>query len=350
MKRDASIDILRGYATILVIIGHIPYTPILLRFWIYTFHVPLFFLCSGILFSPERYPRFKDFFLSRVKGLLLPILSLGLLLRLLQIAVSGLLSLLPEVPAEYAIPFDPLQQLLRLVLGWRVHVWYYSFWFLYTLFLSELLFYFLVKLIRKRWYVYVLMIAGGIALQYLVSGYVKGFIWSADLIPAGLSFISAGYLYRILFYEKQKKLPPFLLPVFLAVSFLLTRLNYNGEQVNLFYGQLGNPVFYIICALAGCCASIILADLIQRSRILEFFGRNSLLTYAFQNTVAIPFFMELLRLWRLRNPFASERSFKMVITLAGTLLLSAAFCLAVNRFAPWLIGKKRKKKEQEIRS
>ena len=343
--RDASIDILRGIATVLVVIGHIPYTPTALRAWIYTFHVPLFFVCSGILFSIERYPKFKDLFFARVKGLLLPILSLGILARLLQVLISWIIGTASGAGADYRIALEPGKLLLSLLLGYRVHDYYYSFWFLYALFLGEILFYFAVKLFRKRWYCYLLMILCGIALQYWISTFACGFIWSVDLLPAGLAFLAAGHLYRILLYEKERKLPAWLFPVMLAVNILFTCLNYkNGEQVNLFYDYIGNPAFYLIAAAAGCLMCILFADLIRKSRLLEFFGRNSLVTYGFQNTVFIPLMIELLRFAGYGSSLFEDNTLKWILTVTGTLLLSALLSGAINRFAPFLLGKRRKGK------
>ncbi|MBR2696776.1 MAG: acyltransferase family protein [Parasporobacterium sp.] len=350
-ERDSSIDILRGIATILVVIGHIPYTPTIIRAWIYTFHVPVFFVCSGILFSPDRYPKFKDYFMARVKGLLVPIFALGILIRLLQTGLSFLLSLLPGIPSEYAITFKPVDLLLSLVLGYRVHEYYYSFWFLYTLFLGELIFYFIVRLFRKRWYLYLLLFAAGIALQAVVDRFAQGFFWSVDLLPAGIAFLSLGYCYRLVLYEKGRKLPFYLFPVMFILSVLFTALNYkNGEQVNLFYDYLGNPVLYALSAVSGCLMCILLANLIKKSRILEFFGVNSLVTYGFQNTICIPLFMELLKLLGRKNELFTDQTFRWIVTVCGTLLLSAAISLAINRFAPFLAGKKRKKKEGKQQS
>lgn len=344
--RDPVIDILKGIAIILVVVGHIPYTPWVLRAWIYTFHVPLFFACSGMLFSLHHYPRFCSFLLSRARGLLLPILTLGILARFLQVLLSFLISLIPGAQPGYAIPPDPLHTLLSLLAGNRVHEYYYSFWFLYALFLAEILFYFLVKFLKNRWYVYLILVFAGIALQYLVSLHVQGFYWSLDLLPAALSFLSAGYLYRILFQEKKKRMPLFLLPVMLLCSLFFCVLNIRilqGDQVNLFYGTLGNPAVYLASALSGICMCIILAERIRTSAFLEFFGRHSLVTYAFQNPVAIPLMMEILFFLGLRNRLFEDPVFCWIFTVFGTLLLSAAFSLLIARFAPWLIGKKKTK-------
>lgn len=342
-SRDSSIDIMRGIAILLVVIGHIPYTPHLVRAWLYTFHVPLFFVCSGLLFSPERYPRFREFFISRVKGLLLPILTLGILSKLFQILMVVLFNLFTHNAFGYTTDMDPLQFILELLLGWRVHTYYYSLWFLYVLFLGEIVFYFLVKLLKKKWYFYVLLILAGIALQYLVSSFVCGFIWSIDTLPACLAFLGAGRLLRIVCYEKEKRVPVWLLPVAAVCSILFTWLNLksSGDQVNLFYGQLWNPLYYLISALSGILLCVILSQLIGKSRFLEFFGRNSLVTYAFQNPFAIPLMMGLLQIWGTKNAAFNEQTLQWIITVTGVLLISALLSVLINRFAPFLLGKRK---------
>ena len=50
-KRDYSIDIARGLACLLVVVGHVPTIPSFLHTWIYSFHMPLFFIISGIVLN-----------------------------------------------------------------------------------------------------------------------------------------------------------------------------------------------------------------------------------------------------------------------------------------------------------
>ena len=45
-EHDYSIDIARGIACLLVIIGHISSTPSQVNVWIYAFHMPLFFIIT----------------------------------------------------------------------------------------------------------------------------------------------------------------------------------------------------------------------------------------------------------------------------------------------------------------
>ena len=53
-ERKKYIDILKGIGIFYVILGHVTHTSFLFRY-IYSFHMPLFFFISGMLFVPSLY-------------------------------------------------------------------------------------------------------------------------------------------------------------------------------------------------------------------------------------------------------------------------------------------------------
>lgn len=54
-ERDETVDIVKGIGILLVLLGHVvPYGSYPCRY-IFSFHMPLFFIVSGVLFRPERY-------------------------------------------------------------------------------------------------------------------------------------------------------------------------------------------------------------------------------------------------------------------------------------------------------
>ena len=69
-KRNDSIDFLKGIAIFLVVLAHCWILDREIFFFIYSFHMPLFFCISGYLFSTRK--KFKDFFISKVKTLIVP--------------------------------------------------------------------------------------------------------------------------------------------------------------------------------------------------------------------------------------------------------------------------------------
>ena len=72
-ERVKWIDSLRGFAIVLVILGHagIPQT---MRIWIYSFHIPLFFFISGYVFSLKKVNNFKEFLIKKIKGIVIPLI------------------------------------------------------------------------------------------------------------------------------------------------------------------------------------------------------------------------------------------------------------------------------------
>lgn len=67
-KREKWLDILKGIAILLIIIGHTPINDTLYKF-IWSFHVPLFFLISGYTFSKREE---KEFIKGKFKRLMIP--------------------------------------------------------------------------------------------------------------------------------------------------------------------------------------------------------------------------------------------------------------------------------------
>lgn len=71
MSRYDYLDIAKGIGILLVVWAHILITGVSHRV-IYAFHMPLFFLISGMLFRRDKYKSFFDFLRRRAKRLLVP--------------------------------------------------------------------------------------------------------------------------------------------------------------------------------------------------------------------------------------------------------------------------------------
>lgn len=74
MQREKWIDVVRGGAILLVVIGHSGCPEILYNL-IYSFHMPLFFVISGYLYNYDKWNktlRFKSFFVNRLNAYIKP--------------------------------------------------------------------------------------------------------------------------------------------------------------------------------------------------------------------------------------------------------------------------------------
>ena len=95
VKRVHYLDYAKGIAIILVVLGHI-FSEGNIKTYIYSFHMPLFFIISGYLFNYSNLNSFKEFIYKRINGILIPyctfsiinILGYYLLSRLSLIALK----------------------------------------------------------------------------------------------------------------------------------------------------------------------------------------------------------------------------------------------------------------------
>ena len=73
-SRSSYIDVARGICMICIVLGH-QGNPFINRF-VFTFHLPVFFIITGYFFNPKT--SFKDLVIKRSRGLIIPYFSLAL--------------------------------------------------------------------------------------------------------------------------------------------------------------------------------------------------------------------------------------------------------------------------------
>lgn len=188
MKRDTSIDIAKGIAIVLMVVGHCDQ---LIPHWlfrtIFSFHLPLFFFFSGFFFSTKR--TIWEECKHSAKALLVPYLITG-------VVVIGLNYLLYS--PEKAL--HSLSGLLMASMGRRdlKMIFPYSagpIWFLCALFWCRVLFRIIYE-INGKWSAFVALIIG---VGFMVLG--KSVINLPLAFGNGASalvFYAGGYIYRII--------------------------------------------------------------------------------------------------------------------------------------------------------
>ena len=131
MIRKDWIDIVKGIGIALVVIGHTRLARGFLCDWIYSFHMPLFFIMAGFCFDESRYPDWKSYFIRKLKALFVPYIILSLF-------VIAFMSFLywgkdPQ--------FETIALLKNMLSGGTIG----AFWFICVLFQVELLFAIIVR-------------------------------------------------------------------------------------------------------------------------------------------------------------------------------------------------------------
>lgn len=74
-SRDTVLDITKGIGIIFMVLGHMHFSDDVFNKYVYAFHMPLFFIVSGMLFNEKK--TVKETVISRARSLLIPYISFG---------------------------------------------------------------------------------------------------------------------------------------------------------------------------------------------------------------------------------------------------------------------------------
>ncbi|WP_440980291.1 acyltransferase family protein (plasmid) [Sphingomonas pseudosanguinis] len=141
IKRSAMVDMAKGIGIILVVYGHclrglssagfIPQdSPLLVTDYIvYTFHMPLFFIASGLFFSKSLQKSNRNFWIRQIKNILYPYFFWSLFCGSIQIILSS------SSVTNGGMSLSRLSQILWSPIS--------PFWFLYALFFCYFISWFL---------------------------------------------------------------------------------------------------------------------------------------------------------------------------------------------------------------
>lgn len=138
-QRIEWIDTAKAIGICTVVIGH-SVLPVSLRVWIYSFHMPLFFFLTGMTF---KFTDTKTFFKKRAFSLLFPYF------------LFSFAYLLKDIAAYFIIHDGSIDFLIKEFIGIFVYIQRSDYkvnglWFLPCLFLSETIFFFVIKLIKTK--------------------------------------------------------------------------------------------------------------------------------------------------------------------------------------------------------
>ena len=341
-ERDYSLDIARGIAGVLVVVGHISSTPALIHICIYSFHMPLFYIISGMILNTKI--AFKDFLLKRVKGLFFPYLALNLLVWLMENAIKFVISLLGFTSFDRE---KSISSLLGIFVGWRLTEYYYILWFVISLFFGELLAYVILHIVHdSKWILLIGIIF--VLLSPWVWKNVSGLPYSIDTLPIAVGFILVGnsiYDYIKGTITTRNILKGGIILLFTCVVAIIGSQNWG--DVDIYNCQIGQIFIFILTSLSGSIAIIYISKGIKRNRIVEFLSANTLTFYAFQNKIVIPICENAVRF--IDKMFISNLLYYMewVISAVLTILILSMISIVINKFAPYIVGKGKGKRLHE---
>ncbi len=336
-KRIYWVDILRGLAMFLVVYGHTSKSTEIKQI-IYSFHMPLFFIISGMsnIFQKEDLS-LKTFLNMFLKSLIIPYFLLNLVL----LPVSYYSGNIGAV-AKFTIPEFLVGILYSNNLG-CYDAPSNATWFITTLFLVEVLFYFLKKIFKND---KELML--GIGLIGL-AGYANSVAkwqydgpWHIQVVLTAVVLYYIGYIFmknvdkiKTILNTKTKIMltSMILLGIGLYCSITNTRVSMTADK----YGSI---LYFYMAALAFSFAmTFICMRFFDRDlKIINYIGKNTILWLAIQ----IP----IIRLMQHFFPIFEERERYTLLLAIIVYFAIVPISMLINKLLPFLVGKSYKKREK----
>lgn len=311
-NRITYLDAAKGVAILLMMLDHIWAFKNPVSEWIYSFHMPIFFIISGILikYTNAEQRNLSKIIISKLKGLLIPYLVFEF---------------------GFVVLFGTLHNFDYNVLKWHAYDGLllkpanWSLWFLICIFISEILFISIKKYIKNEKALYFF-----ISFIYIIPFFIKtnnAYITIFLRCCTAIGFIGGGYISSSLVFNKSYS--NFIILLIAITNIILSSIN---GKVNLYNLNYSNPILYTICALLGSYSVIFLLKKID-SKVLQFLGKNTLFL------LGTHMLMKGL-ITRVLHIESSTYLGGIIILIIMCLILTPVI-IFVNKYMPFVVGKKK---------
>ena len=365
-KRLDYLDMTKGLGMILVLIGHLqgdsiftfsPYIQPLCVF-IFSFHMPMFFIVSGILLAikNDEVKPLKEVAKSRFRGIMIPYLWFSLFYLIVVVAAL--------IKGEIAVQTLYLN-IWYVISGYGMNV----LWFLPALYLGELLFILLRRRIRDHIpFITVVVLSNAIVyfLSYFVgiAKYPTPFAERMhDLITVILrpilvcGFISIGYYtHKLLrkgsqigdFFNKPELNEKGSVSFKYRAAYVVLGLMLFGVCFGLFRVNNGidfrslafrNVFFFFVCALSGSFGMISLCKGLPRIPLFCYWGIGSLIFMATHNSQTVLTFSLKTAMYVNQYLTRARGYICYAIVIVIITAYSTFMIWLIRRFFPFIIGK-----------
>lgn len=300
------IDISRGIAIILMVVGHTSIPQSLSKF-IWSFHMPLFFIVSGMMFNATKYSSLYVFVKHKTKTLVVPYLFFS---TIVFCSYYG---------TEYWRPYE-------IYMGWTG----YALWFIPVLFMGELVL-FLFRGLNSRILIYTLF-----AILALV-GWLLAFCsvkmpYKIDAVPFASIFILFGFYNKTLLLDYTPRYFKTILSFVVCLFF---------SQVLPKTGVGANSMGYVIPNIINAIVGSYMIFSISKHMTYHDSPCNVVLAWCGSNSIFIMAFSQILGYWILTGLNCFNIPGFIALPLRYALLFSSIWLIAgiLTKYTPKLVGK-----------
>ncbi|MFD2442509.1 acyltransferase family protein [Bacillus sp. CGMCC 1.16607] len=280
LNRTEWLDVAKGIAIMLVVIGHSASFDVSPIYW---FHMPAFFMISGYLFKPQdRIPSLKAWMIKRAKQLFVPYLFFLLL-------ITSLRYLFLLYNSE--LTFHSFREdFLDIMIGGRFFPsdFYMVMWFIPCIYLTQVTFaaiHFFIKSNAARFAIISLCyVLAHIEAWFLLENKLNYVPWNLDVALLAIFYYAFGYFVkRVIIYNQNKrnKLKITMIGILAAAIFITTiyvqgdyLFNMRSVVYTHFFLDLNVPITLSILLLI---LSWGISKLGHFFGIINYIGRSSLI-------------------------------------------------------------------------
>ncbi|MGG4216319.1 acyltransferase family protein [Paenibacillus sp. FSL L8-0638] len=317
-RRIEWLDIAKGIAIILVVIGHSPATPEM-KSIIYAFHIPLFFFLSGFVFNPQKNNDTPKFIFHKIKILAVPYFVFSL--------IGYLIYILWEKDV-FSTNFSTYAIIKGFIIASATTMKIDTvLWFLPCLFIVQLLFHFITKISINQTYLVIIIIASSILGHYYSELSKVRLPWFIDASFTALVFFGVGFIFKTHNDFIEKRISRYNTEILIGSALLLyifSKLNSKLSSVDMFGLVYHNYFYYYLAAFFGIIFCIVISKIINQSKSLSFIGKTTILIFAFHSHmfVILNFFLGSIRTeFNLTFVVTSSLKWSMLYTSLSIILL-----------------------------
>jgi fucose 4-O-acetylase-like acetyltransferase len=310
-KRIEWLDEAKGIGIVLVMLQHYWNSQDLHLFfvWIVSFHMPLFFICSGYSFSNKR--NIKDYIIHKLRTIIVPYFCLGIIVQVFVVVKE-------YFKCAYSSG-DFLERCWNLLLQrhWEI------LWFLPALFLTEILYKIVYTVLEGNKKKIILVFVALLFVAFWYYEKIDCFLpWCVDVVFVSETFFFVGHLMA----EKKLLEKNLICKIILSLSINIISMYVNyivaGEALSMMQNKYGILPLGIISGISGSVFLMCTAEKFNSS-LLKYIGKNSLLYYAWH--VQIVWTIEEV-LFKLLHVFQTELS---VIERCGKVAIQILFAIFI---------------------
>lgn len=274
-NRIVWIDKLKAIGFFFVILGHLDINT-KFQLWIYSFHMPLFLLVTGLTFNLEKTYKtdFKTFFLTRFKRLIIPYIWMSMIsltiLYLRRLIIGGGIPDLSDYLMSILIANTRITNLAPSP----------ALYYVVLLFFAEIGLWFIVKLAKNnKTYIFLLLLAVLPASLLTINAKV---VLHLNVVPVAMFLIFIGRilmdLYKSGFKEKIEALSNdryiFICALMLIIGSALAFIN---QRISIHANKYGREfIAFLVCALLINIALALITMKLPDSRLFTYIGQSTL--------------------------------------------------------------------------